>query len=231
MSNQELQGPTSGGSGDCFMLACAATVDLFLLADVSGSVGAEGLESTRVFIRKLMAQMLLGRGEQQQLVGIVEVGGQAQIRTELTDSREKLEHGISSLTWDDTSAAALAPGLGAADTGFMDGRSNAKSTILLIVDGPVMHHAHAVQMARKISRYADLVVLLVAPPWDVAGMKGRRAREWLEAAGSCTPGHGCRLLTVKSYAALAETDVTAVVAELCPNLSRVQVVPVVVPAA
>merc|ERR1719487_1697884 len=109
----------------------------------------------------------------------------------------------------------LTKALGMAKPSFSLGRKHARSLVLAIVDGPVYRQRLAVQMAEKVGKVADLVIILVADKFNEAAQ--RDAMELLKAAGSCTP-YGCRLLQIDSYESLANVDTTGVVAEICPNL-------------
>jgi len=196
------------------LLTCGSTLDSFVLADVSGSVGETGILGTKVFLTRLLLQMQLGKSSSHQLMGLIEVGATSKLLSHLTDSQETFMEGASKLKFKGV-APDLSQALAYADTGFLAGRSDAHSLVLAIVDGPVIKQRQAVQMARHISQYADLVVILVASRFDAQA--DTAVREWLQAAGSCY-GHTCRLIQVEDYEALAAVDITAVVAEICPNL-------------
>lgn len=193
-------------------------MDFAMVADVSGSVGPDGVVATKLFLGRLLNRLRLGWGDGHQLAGLIEAGMESKLLTgyvePLTDDPERFVDAINQLTFRGE-AMNLAHALGMAETSFMHGRQDARSLVLAIVDGPVFRQRLAVQQAQKVSRTADLVVILVADKFDVAAQ--RDATEWLQAAGSCTP-YGCRLLQVESYESLAQVDTTGALAEICPNL-------------
>jgi len=181
-------------------------MDFAVVSDVSGSVGKTGVMGTQVFLRRLVTRLRLGQPSGHQLAGIVENGMKARLLTGLTDSYQKFSDGVNKLTFQGA-GLNLMEGLGMAETSFMYGRQDAHSLILAIVDGPALRQRLTLQMVQKVSRSADLVVILVASRFDMAAQ--RAATEWLEAAGSCTP-YGCRLLQIEDYESLAQVDTTGV---------------------
>jgi len=193
---------------------CGSMMDFAVVADVSASVGPSGVLYTQLFLSRLLSRFRLGQGKGQQLAAIIEAGMDARLLTGLTDKSSEYMDGVNKLTLRG-GALNLMAGLGMAETSFMHGRQDAHSLVLAIVDGPALRQRLTIQMAQKISRTADLVVILVAASFDTAAQLA--ATEWLKAAGSCTP-YGCRLLQIADYESLARVDTTGVIAEICPNL-------------
>lgn len=197
---------------------CGSMMDYAMVADVSGSVGNPGVVGTQLFLGRLMDRLRIGQGNFQQLVGIIEAGMQSRLLTgeaePLRDTLEKVFDGINKLKFQG-GALDLVEALGLAKTSFTLGRKHAHSLVLAIVDGPAYRHRLTLEMAERVSQVADLVVILVADEFDEDAI--RKATEWLQSAGSCTP-YGCRLLTIDSYESLAAVDTTSVLAEICRDL-------------
>jgi len=193
-------------------------MDFSLIADVSASVGHAGVQNTKVFIARLLNRLRLGHGNGLQLAGLIEAGMKARLLTGLTGDVLKFVDGINKLSFagrHDGGALDLVEAMSMASTSFMHGRQDARSLVLAIVDGPALRQRLVVQMAERISKSADLVVILVADKFNQVAQ--RDAMEWLKAAGSCTP-YGCRLLQISDYESLATVDTTGVLAEICPSL-------------
>lgn len=193
---------------------CGSMMDYVTVADVSASVGPTGVLYTKLFLARLLERFRLGQDRGQQLLGLVEAGMKPKLLTLPTDKHEEFMEGVNKLALQGE-ALNLMAGLGMAETSFQHGRQDAHSLVLAIVDGPALRQGLTVQMAQKLSRSADLVVILVAAKFDVAAQTA--AMEWLKAAGSCTP-YGCRLLQINDYESLAQVDTTGVIAEICPDL-------------
>lgn len=195
---------------------CAATADILFLVDVSGSVGPDGVAATQKFLGKLVDKMQLGRGNGQQMVGLIEFGDSAQILSSMTTDGMALYAATKKMTTSGQACANLAAAMSMVQSALMNGRQQALTKILIVVDGPVCRQSFAVQKAQQIGMYAELLVMVVQQQMGYATMQ--YAKEWLDATQMGGPSEG-RLMTVESYDILGLDEIPPmVIPKLCPQL-------------
>lgn len=214
---------------------CASALDLVLLLDSSGSVGAEGYEATKQFATKLVERTSLeaetpggvllssaGKVEAPQDVsrsgarlGVVSFRGTATVVEDLTAERSKLSTQIAALQWTASgsmthSSTNTAAALAVARTMLESHTAPAATPVVaLLTDGPGVSARLAAAEAEHLRAMGARVVLVAVGP-SAAKTLGPWA-SWPRKEN---------VVEVASYKALKEeSTVTALLAAICPILA------------
>jgi len=195
---------------------CSGEADVVILADMSGSVGADGRAAVQSFLRSLLRHMQLGR-QGGQLVSLIGFGEQATVHAHLTDDAATLDRAVSALELDDF-GANLAPALVKAKATLRHGsRARAPSNVLVIVDGMVYGQSAAEYKAADVGSYAKLLGLLVGG----GTMEAEYTMRWLDKGRVGGPAEG-RIAWVPDWNSLGEIGVEDTLPMICPNVLTVQ---------
>lgn len=186
---------------------CASEVDVVLVLDTSGSVGAEGVEASRAFAVTLAKRTVMGDGGGR--YGAVYFGvDNGHMQAELTGVTADFEASMGSLT---NGKNATNTGQALALVGDMleqNGRATSQQVALVITDGmPLSSYILTTETKRLQSRGVRVAFLIVGP-----AVSRRAVRQW---ASWPTEEN---VIEVPSYEKLDEEAATEVLANLCPTL-------------
>jgi uncharacterized protein YegL len=126
---------------------CSGKLDVALVVDVSGSVGAISTEKLKLFVTSIAERMELSNKNAQ--LGLVYYGSTASVASPLTSASADLLKSVATVTWqkDGTNTAQA---LGLARSLFEDkGRPTAKQVVIVVTDGmPQSAFLTGVEVAR-----------------------------------------------------------------------------------
>jgi len=126
---------------------CSGKLDVALVVDVSGSVGAISTEKLKLFVTSIAERMELSSKNAQ--LGLVYYGSTASVASPLTSASADLLKSVATVTWqkDGTNTAQA---LGLARSLFEDkGRPTAKQVVIVVTDGmPQSAFLTGVEVAR-----------------------------------------------------------------------------------
>jgi len=180
---------------------CSQEVDVALVVDVSGSVGAVNTEKLKLFVKSVADRLNF----QKATLGLVYFGSKASVASPLTDKSADLATSIAKVTWqkDGTNTAQA---LGVARTLFEErGRASAKQVVIVVTDGmPESAFLTGVEVGRLKEQGARLSFVSVGKSVSQTVLRRWASWPWEENVVSA-PGFG----------SLDDTKVTEVLANIC----------------
>lgn len=195
---------------------CASILDLALILDASGSMGAEGLNKAKAFVQGIAERINFGDGdaagakEAFARVGAVSFAASATLVQALTDDASALSASLDGVQWGRSATNTGEAVSVAADMLERYKRFKAQSVILVVTDGmPVSSYILSTEASRLRERGVRLAFVLIGDALSRAPFTGWAS--WPKEEN---------VLAVRSPADLAEeATVTAVLANLCPDLA------------
>jgi uncharacterized protein YegL len=180
---------------------CSQVVDVALVLDVSGSVGAVGTEKLKLFA-KLFIDSLEPKNT---TLGIVSFGSTATIASPLSSDRAALEKSLTAVTFQKTSTNT-AQALGVTRS-LVDehGRPQAQQVVIVVTDGmPESSFLTGVEVSRLKEQGARLVFVAVGKSVSRHVLRGWASWPWEE-----------NVVTAASFGSLDQKKVTEVLANVC----------------
>jgi len=181
---------------------CSEKVDVVLVVDVSGTVGAPNTEKLKLFVTSIAERMQLGALQQ---LGLLYFGSKASIASTLTDKSPDLVKSIATVAWqkDGTNTAQA---LGLARTMFEEkGRPSAKQVAIVVTDGmPESAFLTGVEVGRLKDRGTRLSFVSVGKSVSQHVLRRWASWPWEE-----------NVVSASTFAALDDKKVTEVLANIC----------------
>lgn len=148
-------------------------VDLVLLIDTSGSIGAQGLASFKQLALDLVKRYPLG--ESASRVAVVSFAGDAQTVSDFEFDPKVLSDKVNAMSWR-KGASMLSRGLAAAKALLEGGRRQAAPLVLVVTDGRIADPFVATQVAARVrARGTRLLFALVGRGKEAATLFTRLA--------------------------------------------------------
>lgn len=194
---------------------CASVLDIVLVLDTSGSMGAEGFKDAKNFAQALVARIEFGDADVSGTQGLARVGAlsfasTASVQQVLTVDSNELSSSLESIVWQKSSTNTGEAVAAAAEMLDRYKRSQAQSVILVITDGmPVSSYVLSTEAARLRQLGVRLSFAVVSAGLPLGAFTGWAA--WPKEEN---------VLAVSSFTDLKKPEmVTEVLAALCPVLS------------
>lgn len=180
---------------------CGAQLDVALVVDVSGSVGAVSTEKLKLFVKSVADRMSLGNST----LGLVYFGSKANVASPLTDKSADFATAMAKVAWqkDGTNTAQA---LALARTLFEDGgRPSAKKVAILVTDGmPESAFLTGVEVGRLKEHGARLSFLAVGSSVSQHVIRRWASWPWEE-----------NVVSAPTFGDLDDNKVTEVLANIC----------------
>jgi uncharacterized protein YegL len=186
---------------------CSKELDVVLVLDASGSVGAISTEKMKLFAKSLMDRIQLGKVETKAgaTMGLVYFGSKASVASPLTATSTDLADSIAKVTWqrDSTNTAQA---LALARTLFEDrGRPTAKKVVIVVTDGmPESAFLTGVEVGRLKEQGARLSFVAVGKSVSQHVLRRWVSWPWEE-----------NVVSGDAFQDLDEKKVTEVLANIC----------------
>jgi uncharacterized protein YegL len=146
-------------------LVCDQKMDLMLLMDGSGSVGAKGFELEKEFAEYFLKRNHMG--EEAVKAGVILFSYYIEVRSVMTTDVAALTQDVAATEWqayNTNTASALSRALDVMTAG---GRSDASSVVFVLTDGMPNDSEATAAMAAKVKERARLVFLAVGKNLDM----------------------------------------------------------------
>jgi len=186
---------------------CTEEVDVAIVLDVSGSVGAVNTEKLKLFSKSIVARLQLGKKGKLAgaTVGLVFFGSKAAVASPLTAKSSELVKSLTKVIWQKDSTNT-AQALGVARTLFEErGRPTAKQVVIVVTDGmPESAFLTGVEVGRLKEQGARLSFVAVGKSVSKHVLQRWASWPWEE-----------NVVSAASFAGLNSKKVTEILANVC----------------
>jgi len=186
---------------------CTEEVDVTLVLDVSGSVGAVGTEKIKFFVKSLGERIQIGKvgNASGATMGLVYFGSKAEVASPLTDKSADFVAGLAKVTWQKDSTNT-AQALALARTLFEErGRPTAKQVVIVVTDGmPESAFLAGVEVGRLKDQGVRLAFVAVGKSVSQHVLRRWASFPWEE-----------NVVSANAFASLDDKKVTEVLANIC----------------
>jgi len=190
---------------------CASKLDLVLVLDSSGSLGAPGFDKIQEFAAGLVGRVQLEEeAPDTAAVGFVTFGSEATATQSLSTERSEVEAAVGSMEWTKSNTNTAQALAFAADMLEAHGRPGVQAVTVLVTDGmPESAALTSTQVQRLKEQQSSRFVVVVVG----SSLSHRVAEGWV----SWPPEEN--LLTAPTFEALDVALVTDLIADICPDIA------------
>jgi len=186
-------------------LVCNGDLDVMMLMDGSGSVGAKGFEFEKLFMEDFVSRFNMGDGTAK--IGLILFSYYITIRAQMTEDQAALLTAVKETEWEaynTNTAGALGTALEVLAAG---GRESAQSVVVVITDGMPNDSEATAMMAEKVKEKARLIFVAVGANLDM---------DYLYQIASFPPE--MNVLTSDKFKTMSN-DLMTILSDVCPQLA------------
>jgi hypothetical protein len=186
-------------------LVCNGDLDVMMLMDGSGSVGAKGFDFEKAFVDDFISRFNMGDGTAK--IGLILFSYYITIRAQMTEDQAALLSTVQETEWEaynTNTAGALGTALEVLAAG---GRESAQSVVVVITDGMPNDSEATAMMAEKVKEKARLIFVAVGKNLDM---------DYLYQISSFPPE--MNVLTSDKFKTMSN-DLMSILSDVCPQLA------------
>jgi hypothetical protein len=186
-------------------LVCNGDLDVMILMDGSGSVGAKGFDFEKEFVHEFVNAFNMGDSSAK--IGLILFSYYITIRAQMTEDQVALLQAVDETEWEaynTNTAGALGTAMEVLMAG---GREGAQSVVVVLTDGMPNDSEATAMMAEKVKEKARLIFVAVGPNLDM---------DYLYQLASFPPE--MNVLTSKKFKGMTD-DLMPILSDVCPQLA------------